>query len=286
MAAASVLAVAAPAAAQYGTQRYGTQDYRTQGNGTQGYDTRGYGTQGYDTRGYDTRSYDTRGYGNPNAGGSVGASARIDQLQARLQAGIRSGTISRSEARSIEPQLRQLMDLERRYSANGLTQWERQDLQQRIRGVRQQLQVADGGSRQYDQYGDYDDRYDQRYGQGYGRPDQRYDRGYDDRYDRRDQRYDRRDGSYGQGGPYQEVGRDCDRRGGLGGVIDGVLGRNDCNDGLRVGQRISGNLYSVPYEYRGRFRDGGGVYYRSDGRQIYQIDARSHTVVRVYDAER
>jgi hypothetical protein len=38
----------------------------------------------------------------------------------------------------------------------------------------------------------------------------------------------------------------------------------------------------VPYEYRDQFRDGNGVYYRSDGRNIYQIDARSQTVVRIF----
>ena len=48
---------------------------------------------------------------------------------------------------------------------------------------------------------------------------------------------------------------------------------------------MSGNLYSVPSQYRYRFRDGNGVYYRSDGRNIYQIDARSQTVLRVYDID-
>jgi hypothetical protein len=42
----------------------------------------------------------------------------------------------------------------------------------------------------------------------------------------------------------------------------------------------------VPYEYRSRYRDGNGVYYRSDGRQIYQIDARTQTVLRIYAIDR
>jgi hypothetical protein len=42
----------------------------------------------------------------------------------------------------------------------------------------------------------------------------------------------------------------------------------------------------VPYEYRGQYRDGGGVYYRSDGRAIYQIDARTNTVLGVYPVGR
>jgi hypothetical protein len=218
-AAVSALAIAAPAAAQSWNQDYSNQNRSNQG------------------------------YANANAGGSVGMSNRIEQLQARLQAGVQSGVITRQEAQSIRPQLRQLRDLERRYSVNGLSQQERQDLQYRLRTVRQQLRVADGGNRQYDQYSDYDDGYS------------------------------------GQGGPYQEVDEVCESRGGIGGVIDSVLGRQNCN-GMQVGQRVSGGLYSVPYEYRSQYRDGNGVYYRSDGRQIYQIDARTDTIVRVYGMNR
>ncbi len=79
--------------------------------------------------------------------------------------------------------------------------------------------------------------------------------------------------------------------GGLGGIIDSIFGggnnrNNDECGGLRVGQRAGGNLSAVPYQYRTQFRDGGGVYYRSDGRAIYQIDARTDTVLRVYDMNR
>jgi hypothetical protein len=56
--------------------------------------------------------------------------------------------------------------------------------------------------------------------------------------------------------------------------------------GLRVGQRVSGNLGAVPYEYRSQYRDGNGVYYRADNRSIYQIDARTDTVVRIYSLNR
>ena len=64
--------------------------------------------------------------------------------------------------------------------------------------------------------------------------------------------------------------------------LDRVTG----NDGLRVGQRASANLGSVPYAYRSQYRDGDNVYYRSDDRNIYQIDARTQTVVRVYSMNR
>jgi hypothetical protein len=250
MAAVSALAVGAPAAAQ---QYPGS------------YQNNGYQNNGYQNNGYQN------GY---NANGSL--SARIGQLQTRLQAGVQSGAITRQEAMPIRQQLRQLMQLERQYSANGLTGQERSDLQQRMRYLRQQLRAADGGANgRYDQWSQWDreDGYGQngRTGQ-YDRVDRNND-GYDDRDYDRDGRWDDDNGGYQQQ-PAQ--------RGGLGGIIDSVLGTG----GLRVGQRVSGNLGGVPYEYRDQFRDSNNAYFRSDGRQIYQIDARSQTVVRVYPMNR
>lgn len=197
------------------------------------------------------------GYGNNvNAGGAVGISNRIAQLNARLQAGIDAGVIDRAEGRELRMELRQISRLERQYSYNGLTQAERRDLQQRLRDFREDLRLADGG------------RYDR---------DNRYGAWNDPWYN---------DGYSGRGGPYEEpYDTRCDTRGGLGGVIDSVLGRDNCYT-LRVGQRATGNLYSVPSQYRYQFRDGNGVYYRSDGRAIYQIDARTDTVLRVYAMDR
>jgi hypothetical protein len=194
------------------------------------------------------------GYSNVNAGGAVGISNRIAQLEARLQAGVQAGAIDRIEARDLRMDLRELRRLERQYSYNGLTQTERQDLQQRLRTIRQDIRMADNG------------RYDR---------DTRYGNWQDDGY-------------YGQGGPYEPAyDTACDTRSGgvIGGVIDSVLGRgNDC--GLRVGARATSNLYAVPSQYRYQFRDGNGVYYRSDGRNIYQIDARTNTVLRVHSMNR
>lgn len=203
-------------------------------------------------------NWNNNGYNNYNAGGGMGISNRIAQLDARIQAGISSGDIGRAEARDLRMQVRQLRDLERQYSYNGLTQTERQDLQSRLRDLREDVRMADNG------------RYDR---------DTRYGSWNDPYYN---------DGAYtGRGGPYEQpydTYCETSNRGGVGGLIDGVLGRNDnCN--LRVGARATGSLYSVPSQYRYRFRDGNGVYYRSDGRNIYQIDARSQTVLRVYDMD-
>jgi len=222
MAAVGALAAAAPAAAQYGSNRYG--------------------------------------YNNVNAGDTVGISNRIAQLNARLNAGIQSGAIDRTEGRSLRMELRQLQRLERQYSYNGFTQAERQDLQSRLRDFREDLRMADNG------------RYDR---------DNRYGNWNDPYYN---------EGAYtGRGGPYEEpYDTYCDtgNRGVIGGVIDSVLGRSNDNCGLRVGARATGNLYSVPSQYRYQYRDGNGVYYRSDGRSIYQIDARTNTVIRAYPMDR
>lgn len=192
-------------------------------------------------------------WSNANAGGAVGISNRIAQLDARISAGISSGEINRTEARSLRMQVRDLRRLERQYSYNGLTQSEREDLRARLRELREDVRVADNG---------------------------RYDR--DSRYGMWNDPYYNNDVYSGRGGPYEDVY--CENRGGIGGVIDNVLGRdNDCR--LRVGARVSSSLYAVPSQYRYRFRDGNGVYYRSDGRNIYQIDARTQTVLRVYDID-
>jgi hypothetical protein len=189
-------------------------------------------------------------HADARGGGSV--ETRIARLDARIEAGVRSGEISRSEARTLRNRLRDITRLERQYSRNGLSQQERADLRQRVRSFREELRMAGGyGNGQY---------------------------GYGDRED---------DGYYGQGGPYEDI--DCDNGGGgLGGIIDSIFGGgrdNDCAR-LRVGQRATGNLGAVPYEYRNQYRDGGGVYYRSDGRAIYQIDARTDTVIRIYNMNR
>jgi hypothetical protein len=254
-------------------------------------------------------------YANSNAGGGVGISNRIVNLEARIDAGIRAGTIDRTEAARLRSELWELRRLETRYGRNGLSASERTELQARIRDLREDIRLASGLSVGSDRYVDRDDdgirydrygRRDDRYGEydrngnrigrtgdtSYGRHDDgiRYDRygRRDDRYgeyDRNGNRIGRSDGGYsGQGGPYEDedYNEQCRDRGGLGGLINGVLGRDGCGSTLRVGARATSNLRVLPSEYRYRYRDGNGVYYRHDGRAIYQIDARTETVIRVY----
>ena len=186
---------------------------------------------------------------------NVNLSARIDQLRVRLQAGVQDRSITRSEAAPIREAIRQLNQVERQYSVNGLSRQERADLQQRIRLVRQQLRIADNGANgRYAQW-DAEDGYTQGYQPGYGQ--QGYGQGYQ---------------------PYQQGYGQPGQQGSVAGILSSILGTG----GLQVGQRVPANLYAVPYQYQGQYRDGNGVYYRSDGRRIYQIDVRSQTVVRVF----
>lgn len=195
--------------------------------------------------------------GNRDDGGRGNISARIEQLRERIRTGVQSRAISRQEAAPLWTGLRSLTQLERRYSRNGLNNQERQELQTRLRSLRQDVRRADNGaSGRYDAW-DRDD----------GRDADRYD---DRDYDRGDRQNDDRDNRY----------REPEQRGGLGGVIDGVFGKNSAT--LEVGQRAPSNLYGVPYEYRDRYRDTDRSFYRSDGRQIYQIDARTHAVIRIH----
>jgi hypothetical protein len=262
MAALSALAVAAPAVAQTSNNGYQNRNdsYQDRNNG--------YRNQDY-------------GYTNGNI------SARIARLQTRIQAGVQNGTINRQQAFQLREQVRQLTRLERQYSINGLTGRERSVLQQRLNSLRQQIRMADrGGNGRWDaddRYSDFYDRnsdgWDDRDANRDGRwdADSRYDSnrdGWDDRDSDRDGRWqdDVNDGRY-QG---------ANNGGVIGQVLDSITGGGM----LRVGQRAPDNLYGVPSEYRGQYRDGSGVYYRSDNRAIYQIEARGDTVVRVYPLNR
>jgi hypothetical protein len=212
----------------------------------------------------------------------VGIDAQIGQLRLRLDAELRRGTISRAEAAALRARLDEITRLQRFYYRNGLNAAERVDLERRMRDFRLAMRNASDRGGRYgrgdydrdDDYRDHDrDDDDYRRGNGYGRGDS----DYDDDDDREDDRIDRnRDG-------WDDRDRDRDGRW----QDDDPDGDDDYpNATLRVGQRATSNLGGVPYQYRDRYRDGGGLYYRSDGRAIYQIDARTNAVVRIYPIDR
>lgn len=71
-------------------------------------------------------------------------------LDARIDAGVRSGELTRAEAANLRADYRAVADLEMRYRANGLSQWERQDLDRRFDSISTRIR--------YDR-NDRDDRY-------------------------------------------------------------------------------------------------------------------------------
>lgn len=212
----------------------------------------------------------------------AGIDARIGQLRVRLDAEYRRGGIDRGELAALRARLDQITGLQRLYYRNGLTATERMDLDRRLRDFRIAMRNAQGRFYRDERAGyDRDDDYrgndrdndDYRRGDSYGRGDLDDDDDYrgDDRMDRDRDGWDDRD-------------RDRDGR-----WQDDVRGDDDDDypqASLRVGQRATTGLGGVPYQYRDRYRDGGGFYYRSDGRAIYQIDSRTNAVVRIYSIGR
>jgi hypothetical protein len=199
----------------------------------------------------------------------TGIETRVDQLQARLDKGIDAGSITRDEAAPLREQLRTLRQTERTLGRNGWTSTERRDMQSRIQNTREQIRVAERNQAT-------------RYGSNTGWIDRNND-GWDDRDANRDGRLD--SGYTGQGGPLEELPA-CTTRSGLGGIIGNIFGAQaNTNCILQPGQRATGNLYGVPVDLRNQYRDGNGVYYRSDGNAVYQIDSRTNLVTRVYDID-
>lgn len=139
----TVATVATPAAAQY-------YQSRNQGYG------QGYG-QNYG-----------QGYGYQNG---QNIEQQLANLSQRVQRSFERRQISGNEARRLQREIDQVDRLFDRYARNGLTGYERQDLQNRVQNLRQQV----------------------RYERQEGRYDRRDDRNDDRRYDRNDRRYDRDD---------------------------------------------------------------------------------------------
>ncbi|HZG45754.1 MAG TPA: hypothetical protein VEZ41_05740 [Allosphingosinicella sp.] len=113
---------------------------------------------------------------NMYSDGAMGIQTRIANLEARLNAGAQARVFTQQEYANLSSQLRNLRNLERQYSANGLTTAERRQLQNRIRVLRDDLRMA-GGNGWANRYGwtdrdlemgAYGNAYGSDYGNGYG----------------------------------------------------------------------------------------------------------------------
>ena len=81
---------------------------------------------------------------------------QLAQISDRIERAHQRRLISSNEARRLQREVDQIDRLEDRYSRNGLSGWERQDLQRRVQHLRQRLQWER-------QEGREDRRYDRRY---------------------------------------------------------------------------------------------------------------------------
>jgi hypothetical protein len=258
----------------------------------QGY---GYGSQGNNDRYYNNYNSNRGSYYDDRADANLSIGTRIARLETRLNAGVRAGTIYRDEAMRLRAELRDLRRMSSQYGYGGVDSSERADLMARLRGVGEDIAAAEGdggygynggsgtsygsgyggtygtGTYGTGTYGTGNGYGSGTYGNGYGAGT--YGNAYSRSYDSGSGSYatsnngyaNSNNGYYGRGGPYEDA--------------DGYAT-------LRVGDRATGNLYGVPTELRGTYRDGYGYYYRSDGQAVYQIDSRSGTVLRVYPMNR
>lgn len=78
---------------------------------------------------------------------------RQDQLERRIDIGLRNGSLTRSEAYRLRAELRETERLEHRYRRGGLNGWERADLDRRFDRISAQIRY---------------ERHDRDYGYGYG----------------------------------------------------------------------------------------------------------------------
>jgi hypothetical protein len=78
---------------------------------------------------------------------------RQDQLERRIDMGLRNGSLSRGEAYRLRAELRDAARLESRYRRGGLSGWERADLDRRFDRISAQIRY---------------ERHDRDYGYGYG----------------------------------------------------------------------------------------------------------------------
>lgn len=78
---------------------------------------------------------------------------RQDQLERRVDIGLRNGSLTRNEAYRLRAELRETERLEHRYRRGGLSGWERADLDRRFDRISAQIRY---------------ERHDRDYGYGYG----------------------------------------------------------------------------------------------------------------------
>jgi hypothetical protein len=101
----------------------------------------------------DSGRYEGGRYDN-GRGGWTSINQRQTQLDRRIDVGVRNGQLTRQEAWRLRGEFNQIARLEARYRQNGLSNWERADLDRRFDRLSAQIR--------------YERRDGQEYGYGYG----------------------------------------------------------------------------------------------------------------------
>ena len=182
-----------------------------------------------------------------------GHNAQTSDLQLQIDAGMRSGAISRREAMPLQRSLRDLVRLERQFSPGGFSGRENAALRQRSNTLSRQIRMAE------------------RNGAPRASWEGRNDRQTADRMDRDD----------GKG----RWGDRNDRELAYG--IDPRFDRPNRGDRFagdaRVGHHTTFRMLALPEQYRDQFRDNDEVYYRYDDSRIYRINRRTDMILGLFD---
>lgn len=97
-----------------------------------------YGHGGYDHGRYDRHDrYDRYERHGRHDGWNI--NQRQERLERRIERGLRDGSLTRREARWLRAEFRDIARLESRYRYDGLTRWERADLDRRFDRLEAQI---------------------------------------------------------------------------------------------------------------------------------------------------
>ncbi|HYE27687.1 MAG TPA: hypothetical protein VEA61_05580 [Allosphingosinicella sp.] len=192
---------------------------------------------------------------------------RSGELQMQIDAGVRSGSISRSELPPLRHGLFELVRLERQYGPGGISGREHATLQQRSAALRQQIDRAEQTRTR-------------RYG-AIGRGDREGRMAWEASYDRDhraawNERYDR------------ERLAAWNARFGADDLISGERfdrpNRGDrFNGDVRIGQRYSARMVALPAEYRIEYPDTDRFYHGFDNGRIYRVDRSTSLILGMLD---
>lgn len=91
--------------------------------------------------------------GAASAQGWIPVNDRLANLDTRIDRGVRSGDLTRNEAAKLRADFRAVARLEARYSANGLSAWERDDLDRRMDALSARVRFERADAQQRGWYG-------------------------------------------------------------------------------------------------------------------------------------